>query len=300
MRIVYMGTPEFALPALERLIEEHEVVCVYTRAPKPKGRGNKLTPSIIDDYARSNDIEVRTPKTLRNNKDEWEYLKSLKADVGVVAAYGLILPKEVMEAFPHGCLNLHGSLLPKWRGAAPVERSMMALDEETGITIMQIDEGLDTGDMIIKGVVKIDDEITSEELRVKLAYMGADLISKTLQDIEKGNFKTEKQPVEGFSIAPKIEKNERLLDFNDVPRAVLRKIKAIGGYFVYKGENFNVIDAKLVDCDESQVGKVLEGFVIALKNNQGLKVTRIQRQGKNAMPADAFLRGFKFDEGTVL
>ena len=301
MKIVFMGTPDFALTALRELQEksEHKIVCVYTRAPKPKGRGNKITKSPVHEYAEANGIEVRTPLTLRNSPDEWRALRDLNADIIVVAAYGLILPKEVIEACPYGAVNIHGSLLPKWRGAAPIERSMMALDDETGVTIMQIDEGLDSGDMIMKESVAIDDAITSAELRNKLAETGASLLVKALTAIAEGTAKKEKQPA-NYTIAPKIEKAERLLDFTDAPRKVLRKIKAIGGYFMYKNEIFNIIDAELVPCDSAVCGKIMPDLVISLSDGKGLRITKIQRQGKNAMDAKAFLCGFKFDADTVL
>ena len=296
-----MGTPDFALTALRELKEktEHEIVCVYTRAPKPKGRGNKITKSPVHEYAEANGIEVRTPLTLRNSPQEWQALRDLNADIIAVAAYGLILPKEVIEACPHGAVNIHGSLLPKWRGSAPIERSMMALDDETGVTIMQIDEGLDSGDMIMKESVAIDDMITASELREKLAKTGAGLLVKALAAIAAGTAKREKQPA-NYTIAPKIDKAERLLDFTVEPRKVLRKIKAIGGYFMYNGEIFNVVDAELVDCDAAVCGKIMPDLVISLTEGKGLKITKIQRQGKNVMDAKAFLCGFKFDADTML
>ena len=154
MKVVFMGTPDFAVPVLESLVKEHEVVCVYTRAPKEAGRGHKETKTPVHLKAGALGIEVRTPKTLRN-EDEQKKLKALNADAAVVAAYGLILPKAVLEAFPKGCFNTHASLLPRWRGAAPIQRAIEAGDEKSGVTIMQMDEGLDTGDMLLKGETPI-------------------------------------------------------------------------------------------------------------------------------------------------
>ena len=179
MKVVFMGTPDFAVPALRRLIREHNVICVYTREPKPAGRGNKLNKTPIHLLAEENGIEVRTPKTLRNVEEQQKFA-DLKADVAVVAAYGLILPKPVLEACPLGCLNIHASLLPRWRGAAPIQRAIEAGDAQSGVTIMQVAEGLDTGDMLHKGTVNITPQMNGEELHDKLAVLGADLISDVL------------------------------------------------------------------------------------------------------------------------
>ena len=162
MKVVFMGTPDFSVPALERLIKEHEVVCVYTREPKIAGRGNNLSKTPIHLLAEKYGIEVRTPKTLKN-EDEQRKFAELKADVAVVAAYGLILPKPVLEAFPLGCLNIHASLLPRWRGAAPIQRAIEAGDKKSGVTIMQVAEGLDTGDMLLKGEVEITSKTTKKQ-----------------------------------------------------------------------------------------------------------------------------------------
>ena len=173
MKIVFMGTPDFAVSALRRLAEKHEIVCVYTQAPKEAGRGKKLTKSPVQIFAEEKQLLVRTPKTLRSTEAQAEFA-ALKADVAVVAAYGLILPKPILEAFPMGCINIHASLLPRWRGAAPIQRAVEAGDSSAGITIMKMDEGLDTGDMLLKGEVEITKETTGGSLHNALAEIGAE------------------------------------------------------------------------------------------------------------------------------
>ena len=182
MKIVFMGTPDFAVPVLQRLIDEHEVICVYTRAPKEAGRGNKISKTPVHLLAESKGIEVRTPKTLRNEEEQKRFC-ALNADIAIVAAYGLILPKAVIEAFPRGCLNVHASLLPRWRGAAPIQRSIEAGDKESGVTIMQVVEALDAGAMYKKGVVPITSDTTGGILHDKLSAVGADLMSDVLKHL---------------------------------------------------------------------------------------------------------------------
>ena len=175
MKVVFMGTPEFALKALQKITQKHEVVCVYTREPQIAGRGNKLTKSPVHQWAEEQGLLVRTPKTLRSPEEQEEY-KLLNADIAVVAAYGLILPLPIIEAFPKGCINIHGSLLPRWRGAAPIQRAIEAGDDKSGITIMNIVPALDAGSMLLKQEVSITSETTGESLHDELAEVGASLI----------------------------------------------------------------------------------------------------------------------------
>ena len=182
MKIVFMGTPDFAVPVLEALSKEHEVVCVYTRAPKEAGRGQKESKTPVHLFAERHGIEVRTPKSLRN-AEEQENFKILGADAAVVAAYGLILPKEVLEAYPLGCINVHASMLPRWRGAAPIQRAILAGDEVSGVTIMQMDEGLDTGDVLVCEKMAIGPEETSGELFDRVTAVGAEALCETIPQI---------------------------------------------------------------------------------------------------------------------
>lgn len=296
MKIVFMGTPDFAVPALERLLKEHEVVCVYTREPKLSGRGNKLNKTPVHLVAEANGVEVRTPKTLRNSEEQQKFA-DLKADVAVVAAYGLILPLPVLEAYPFGCLNLHASLLPRWRGAAPIQRAVEAGDAQSGVTVMQVAEGLDTGDMLLKGEVTINSSTTGGELHDKLALLGADLISEVLADIK--SFKPTPQPQNLACYAAKIDKAECKLDFNQKAETLCRKIRAFNPYpamfFEYEGERFKVFEAHKIE-KYAPAGTIMEnngGLQIACADG-ALDITQIQRQGKKLMSIGELLRGFHF------
>lgn len=300
MKVVFMGTPDFAVPALERLIKEHDVVCVYTREPKLSGRGNKLNKTPVHLVAEANGIEVRTPKTLRNI-DEQQKFAALKADVAVVAAYGLILPLPVLEAYSLGCLNLHASLLPRWRGAAPIQRAVEAGDAKSGVTVMQVAEGLDTGDMLLKGEVEITSTTTGGELHDKLALVGADLISAVLSDIK--SFTPQPQPQDGACYAAKIDKSECKLDFNQKADVLCRKIRAFNPYpamfFEYGGERFKVLEAHKAE-KYAPVGTIIEennSLLIACADG-ALNITQIQRQGKKLMSIGELLRGFHFAENS--
>lgn len=300
MKVVFMGTPDFAVPALERLIKEHDVVCVYTREPKLSGRGNKLNKTPVHLVAEANGIEVRTPKTLRNI-DEQQKFAALNADVAVVAAYGLILPLPVLEAYSLGCLNLHASLLPRWRGAAPIQRAVEAGDAKSGVTVMQVAEGLDTGDMLLKGEVEITSTTTGGELHDKLSLVGADLISAVLSDIK--SFTPQPQPQDGACYAAKIDKSECKLDFNQKADVLCRKIRAFNPYpamfFEYGGERFKVLEAHKAE-KYAPVGTIIEennSLLIACADG-ALNITQIQRQGKKLMSIGELLRGFHFTENS--
>lgn len=300
MKIVFMGTPDFAVPALERLLQQHEVVCVYTREPKAAGRGNHLSKTPIHLAAEAHGIEVRTPKTLRNPEEQARFA-ALEADVAVVAAYGLILPLPVLTAYPYGCLNIHASLLPRWRGAAPIQRAIEAGDRVSGVTIMQIAEGLDTGDMLAKSTVTIAQTMTGAALHDILAVAGADLIAEVLQALPEYLAKAEKQDDRQAVYAAKIEKSECLLDFQAEADRINRKIRAFtpfpGTYFEHNGERFKVLQASVVPNRYE-----LEAGAFTIDNNSlfigcgqdALCIETIQRQGKRPMPIAELLRGYTF------
>lgn len=296
MKIVFMGTPDFAVKALEALAARHEVVCVYTREPQEAGRGKKLTKSPVHEFAEAHGILVRTPKTLRSAEAQAE-LKALQADISVVAAYGLILPQAVIEAFPLGCINIHGSLLPRWRGAAPIQRAIEAGDNESGITIMKVVEKLDAGDMLLKGSVPITAETTGETLHDAMAGLGAELIVKALDNWQ--NLHAEPQDERLVTYAAKIDKAESRLDFSMPAEVQERKIRAFNPYpavyFEYGGERYKILRAKVVD-ESGEAGAILDGagrLVIAC-GDKALEVTEIQRQGKKKMPTEELLRGMNF------
>ena len=291
-----MGTPDFAVKALEALAAKHEVVCVYTREPQEAGRGKKLTKSPVHEFAEAHGILVRTPKTLRSAEAQAE-LKALQADISVVAAYGLILPQAVIEAFPLGCINIHGSLLPRWRGAAPIQRAIEAGDNESGITIMKVVEKLDAGDMLLKGSVPITAETTGETLHDAMAGLGAELIVKALDNWQ--NLHAEPQDERLVTYAAKIDKAESRLDFSMPAEVLKRKIRAFNPYpavyFEYGGERYKILRAKVVD-ESGEAGAILDGagrLVIAC-GDKALEVTEIQRQGKKKMPTEELLRGMNF------
>lgn len=296
MKIVFMGTPDFAVKALEALAARHEVVCVYTREPQEAGRGKKLTKSPVHEFAEAHGILVRTPKTLRSAEAQAE-LKALQADISVVAAYGLILPQAVIEAFPLGCINIHGSLLPRWRGAAPIQRAIEAGDNESGITIMKVVEKLDAGDMLLKGSVPITAETTGETLHDAMTGLGAELIVKALDNWQ--NLHAEPQDERLVTYAAKIDKAESRLDFSMPAEVLERKIRAFNPYpavyFEYGGERYKILRAKVVD-ETGDAGAILAGagrLVIAC-GDKALEVTEIQRQGKKKMPTEELLRGMNF------
>lgn len=291
-----MGTPDFAVKTLEALVARHEVVCVYTREPQEAGRGKKLTKSPVHEFAEAHGILVRTPKTLRSAEAQAE-LKALQADISVVAAYGLILPQAVIEAFPLGCINIHGSLLPRWRGAAPIQRAIEAGDNESGITIMKVVEKLDAGDMLLKGSVPITAETTGETLHDAMAGLGAELIVKALDNWQ--NLHAEPQDERLVTYAAKIDKAESRLDFSMPAEVLERKIRAFNPYpavyFEYGGERYKILRAKVVD-ETGEAGAILDGagrLVIAC-GDKALEVTEIQRQGKKKMPTEELLRGMNF------
>lgn len=296
MKIVFMGTPDFALQALKALANEHEILAVYTKEPKISGRGNKLLKTPVHIWAEEHNIEVRTPKTLRN-EDEQKKFAELKADIAVVAAYGLILPQPILEAYPLGCINIHASLLPRWRGAAPIQRAIEAGDKASGVTIMKMAEGLDTGDMLLKSEVDIAPDMTGGDLHDKLAAIGADLVLKTLREWK--NIKPEVQDDSLSCYANKIEKTESLLNFDSTAEELERKIRAFNPYpavyFEHKGERFKILRAATANenIEKGKVVQLAKKLLVGCSNG-AIEVIEIQRQGKKAMTIDELLRGYSF------
>lgn len=302
MRVVFMGTPDFSVPVLENLINKYEVVAVYTRAPSESGRGKKVNKTPIHLLAESKGIEVRTPKTLRN-EEEQQRLSQLNADIAIVAAYGLLLPKTVLEMFPLGCVNVHASLLPRWRGAAPIQRAIESGDHKSGISIMQMVEELDAGDVLSYEAVDITNNMTGGMLHDELSKLGAELLISTLDKLAQ--ITPKKQDNSLVTYAKKLDKNECLIDFSLNTDVLLRKIRAFNPYpsmyFVYEDERFKILEAESID-KHGNVGEILEGednLVIAT-NDSAIKVIKIQRQGKQIMLIDDLLRGFKFKIGKNL
>lgn len=304
LRIAFMGTPDFALVALKDLVAAgHDVVCVYSQPPRPAGRGHKETPSPVHAWALDQGIEVRTPVSLKSDAEKQAFA-DLDLDVAVVAAYGLILPKAVLDAPKYGCLNIHASLLPRWRGAAPIQRAILAGDDETGVTIMQMDVGLDTGDMLLVDRIPITPETYANALHDDLAAMGGRLIVEALAKLPAGELNATPQPEEGVTYAAKLERAEAQLDFNDDAVALERKIRAFtpwpGAYFELGKERIKVQAAEVIDATGAP-GTIIDNHLTIACKEKALRPTRIQRPGKAAMDAEAVLRGYaKLAKGVVL
>ena len=298
MKVVFMGTPDFSVPVLEALAAHHEVICVYTQPARPAGRGNKLVPSPVQQAAEKLNIPVRTPVSLRKDNATQEF-QELGADVAVVCAYGLILPQGVLDAPKMGCINVHASLLPRWRGAAPIQRAIEAGDSQSGVTIMQMDAGLDTGDMLLKGIVPIDENTTAQVLHDALSKQGAELIIKVLNNMPA----PEKQPETGITYAEKIQKSEALIDWTLPAQQIKNKIMAFNpypaAYFLLNGERIKIFNAKVEEAStNAPAGQVLDDeLLIACGNNTALRLTELQREGKKRMFAADLLKGFELKKG---
>ncbi|EJL35264.1 methionyl-tRNA formyltransferase [Novosphingobium sp. AP12] len=301
MRIIFMGTPDFAVPALVALIEAgHEVVAAYTQPPRPGGRrGKELTPSPVQREAEAHGIEVRHPISLKG-ADEQQAFAAMEADIAVVAAYGLILPQAVLDAPRLGCLNIHASILPRWRGAAPIQRAILAGDPTTGVTIMQMEAGLDTGPMLATLRTTIERK-TAGELTAELADRGAQLLVGTLRDLAV--HRAVRQPEDGVTYAKKIEKAEGRIDFSQESEAVERQVRAFtpapGAFFELEGERYRVLAADMVDGG-AEPGTTLDDALAIACGSGAIRVTRIQRAGKPAMESIELLRGRPIPEGTKL
>lgn len=299
MRIVFMGTPDFAVPALVALIEAgHEVVAAYTQPPRPGGRrGKELTPSPVHKEAELRGIAVRHPVSLRG-ADEQAAFAALEADVAIVAAYGLILPQAVLDAPRLGCLNIHASILPRWRGAAPIQRAILAGDPTTGVTIMQMEAGLDTGPMLATLRTVIEAK-TAGDLTTELADKGAQLLIGTLRDLAV--HRPVQQPEDGVTYAKKIDKAEAQLDFTQNAEGVERQVRAFmpapGAFFMLEGERYKVLAATVTE-GTGEPGVTLDDALTVACGNGALRVTRIQRAGKPAMDAADLLRGRPIPAGT--
>jgi methionyl-tRNA formyltransferase len=310
MKLAFLGTSEFAVPALKALVEGgHDVVAVYTRAPKPAGRGQQERRTPVHETALSLGLSVRTPGSLRND-EEAEAFKALDLDAAVVVSYGHILPRSFLEAPVLGCINIHGSLLPRWRGAAPIHRAILAGDADTGVTTMRMDEGLDTGPMLLAERTPISAADTAQSVHDRLADLGARLIVSTLDALVAKTIEPVAQPQEGVTYAHKLGKEEGALDWRRPAAELERKVRAFhpwpGTWFEAATESgkerIKVLAAGLVLTAGApgtvSVGR--DGFPIVACGVGGLKLIKLQRAGRSAQSADAFLRGFTLGAGTVL
>lgn len=301
LRLAFMGTPEFSVPVLKALHESgHEIAAVYSQPPRPAGRrGLELTPSPVAAFAEKIGLPVKTPKSLKDSEEQ-QYFSSLQLDAAVVVAYGLLLPKAILEAPRFGCFNGHASLLPRWRGAAPIQRAIMAGDKKTGMMIMKMDEGLDTGPVTLSKTIDITPEMTAGELHDALAKIAAPLMVEAMAKLERGTLTLTPQSQDGATYAKKISKDETRLDWSK-PAGQLQKL--ICGLSPFPGswcemeisgkrERVKLLKAKLVEGLSLEAGHI-EPDTLTIHCGEGrLKITRLQKSGGKAMDAETFLHGF--------
>jgi methionyl-tRNA formyltransferase len=304
LRLVFMGTPDFAVPALVEIVSGgHEVVAVYTRAPQPAGRGLAPRPSPIARKAERLGLPIFTPKTLKEN-DAAEAMRAHAADAAIVVAYGLILPKSILEIFPLGCFNLHASLLPRWRGAAPIHRTIMAGDQETGVMVMKMDEGLDTGAIAMAKRVPIGADATTGELHDELARRGADLMLRALAALEKGQLQLTPQAVSGVTYANKIAKSETRIDWTRPWHEVHNHCRGLspfpGAWCEFPGAGRVKILRTTKGDGDGPPGRVLDDKLTVACGSGAVRPLQLQRAGKQPMDADEFLRGTPVAPATVL
>jgi methionyl-tRNA formyltransferase len=307
LRLVFMGTPDFAVPTLLQLVGQgHEIAAVYTRAPQPAGRGMELRPSPVEHEARRFGFEVLTPKSLRSD-EALAAFAAHQADAAVVVAYGLILPVAILEAVPLGCLNLHASLLPRWRGAAPINRAIMAGDAETGISIMRMEAGLDTGPVAMVEPVAIGADMTAGELHDTLARLGADLMGRALAALERGSLSFTPQPGDGVTYAHKIDKAETRIDWSKPWRAVhdhCRGLSPFPGAWFEIGSGKDTVRVKALRTTRGEgsgaPGAALDDALTIACGDGAVRLVQVQRAGRQPMTAAEFLRGNPLAAGTRL
>jgi methionyl-tRNA formyltransferase len=299
MRIVFMGSPDFAVPSLNALVEAgHDVVAAYAQPPRPAGRGKADRKTAVQERAEELGIEVRTPRTLRD-ADEQARFRGLDADLAVVAAYGLILPAAILEAPKAGCINVHASLLPRWRGAAPIQRAILAGDEITGVTIMKMDEGLDTGPMLLRHTLDIHGK-NAGQVTEELAQLGA----RALLDWLANPTPPEPQPIGGASYAHKIDKAEARIDWSKPAAEIERQVRAFapapGAWFEANGERIKLLEAAVGTDASGKPGEVLDDSLNIACGTGYIRPMLVQRAGRSPMTAGELLRGFAIPKGTIL
>ncbi|WP_049645592.1 methionyl-tRNA formyltransferase [Candidatus Rhodobacter oscarellae] len=298
MRIIFMGSPEFSVPVLDALVAAgHEIACVYCQPPRPAGRGKKDRPTPVQARAETLGLSVRHPVSLKGAEAQADFAE-LAADVAVVVAYGLILPQAVLDAPRHGCLNIHASLLPRWRGAAPIHRAILAGDAETGVCIMQMEAGLDTGPVLLREATAITAEDTTARLHDRLSQIGAALIVTALGRLD--GLAAQPQPEAGVTYAAKIDKAEAEIDWTRPAVEIDRQIRGLspfpGAWTLYRGERVKLLGSELAKGAGSP-GEVLDGALSIACGAGALRVTRLQRAGKGAMDAREVLRGWEISPG---
>ena len=304
IKIIFMGTPFFAVPILKSLYQNgYPISVVYTQPPKKSQRGQRVNKSPIQGISETLNLEFRRPVSLKNNKEEYEYLKELNADIAIVVAYGQIIPKEILTLAKKGFINIHASLLPKWRGPAPIQRSIMNLDKQTGISIMKINEKLDTGPVCNSYKLDITDNDNAEILSDKLSALAAEKIIDNIDDILEDNLEFKGQLHEDATYANKIEKFEGKIDWNNSAESIVGKINGLypspGAWFIYNGERYKVLKTKISN-GAGNVGEVLDDYLEVSCKYKSIKILEIQRQGRRPQNINEFMLGSQIKKGSNL
>ena len=304
-KIIFMGTPMFAVPILKSLYQNgYDILAVYTQPPKKSHRGQRINKSPIQGISETLNLNFRSPNTLNNNKSEYEFIKNLNADLAIVVAYGQIIPKEFLDLTKKGFINIHGSILPKWRGAAPIQRSIMNLDNETGITIMKIVEKLDSGPISNIYKIKLEHKNNAQEISEQLSILAADKILDNIDDIIDDKAKFIEQDHSKATYAKKIDKSEGQIYWNEEAIKIIAKINGLfptpGAFFNFNGERYKILKAEIGN-GKGNLGEVIsDKLEIACKNNQSIKVIEIQRQGKKSQKIGEFMLGSQIKKGSII
>ena len=304
-KIIFMGTPMFAVPILKSLYQNgYEISVVYTQPPQKSNRGHKINKSPIQGISETLNIDFRSPKTLKDNEEEFEFIKKLNADLAIVVAYGQIIPKNYLSLTKKGFINIHGSLLPSWRGAAPIQRSIMNLDDEIGISIMKIEEELDSGPVSNIYKVKLDRNQNAQEISEKLSILAAEKILDNIDDILGDKAKFNEQDHSKATYAKKIDKKEGLINWSDRASKIIGMINGLypspGAYFNFNGERYKILKAEIGN-GVGKTGEVIsDNLEIACNNKQSVKILEIQRQGKKPQKIGEFMLGSKIKKGLII
>jgi methionyl-tRNA formyltransferase len=303
LRLAFMGSPEFAVPTLEAILAAgHDVACVYSQPPRPAGRGKELRRTAVHEAAERHGIEARTPVTFKAVADR-EAFAALKLDVAIVVAYGLLLPQPILDAPRLGCFNLHGSILPRWRGAAPIHRAVMAGDRITGVQVMKMEAGLDTGPVMLTATTLITEDDTTGDVHDRLSVLGAGLMVKALADLEAGPVKLTSQTEDGVTIATKVSSAEAQINWNKPAGKVSAHIRGLspqpGAWFEMDGVRIKALHAR-AETGSGEPGDVLDDNLLIACGKGAVRITRLQRAGKGQMTADEFQRGARIGKGRRL
>jgi len=304
-KIIFMGTPLFAVPILKSLYQNgYPISVVYTQPPQKSHRGYKINKSPIQGISETLNIDFRSPQSLKNNIEEYEYLKKINADLGIVVAYGQMIPKEILTLTKQGFINIHASILPKWRGAAPIQRSIMNLDTETGISIMKITEKLDSGPISNIYKIKLDQKLNALEVSEKLSLLAADKILDNVDEIFDGKLKFIDQDHSKATYAKKIDKSEGQIDWSNDAFKIIGKINGLspspGAFFNFGGQRYKILKAEVANGIGKNGEVLTDGLEIACGKNQSIKIIEIQREGKRVQKINEFMLGSQIKKGSVI